>query len=218
MRSVAMRSAGITVRDLFGGLIGGVALGALADELGKPLPMILRRSISVVVAATALLYVGRWWGRDMARLAGRTDAGVISRQTSFGFAPIVIVLALGLAAAEPIAVARAAGLGAGIHIAYGILFVSATFLATTIGAFALLRGLSNTASASRLAPIAGLAAAAAFLTIAFLMDRAGWRVGAPNAGRRATMVVVTLTSISVASAVAGATIGTMLSRFAPDSR
>jgi hypothetical protein len=40
----------------------------------------------------------------------------------------------------------------------------------------------------------------------------GWRVGAPNAGRRATMLVVTALSASAAAIAAGGAIGARLGR------
>jgi hypothetical protein len=64
----------------------------------------------------------------------------------------------------------------------------------------------------RLAIPAGLAAAAAFLAVDLVMDALGWRVGAPDAGRRATMVVVTAIGLLAAATSAGGAIGAMLPR------
>jgi hypothetical protein len=68
-----------------------------------------------------------------------------------------------------------------------------------VGALALGTGLYRAAFGLRLAIPAGLAAAAAFLAVDLLMDAVGWRVGAPDAGRRATMVVVTAIGLLAAA-------------------
>jgi hypothetical protein len=64
----------------------------------------------------------------------------------------------------------------------------------------------------RLAANAGAAALLTFLAVDLLMYALGWRVGAPNAGRRATMLVVTALSASAAAIAAGGAIGARLSR------
>jgi len=62
----------------------------------------------------------------------------------------------------------------------------------------------------RLSARAALAAVIAFLAVDVLMYALGWRVGAPNAAKRATMLVVTMLSASAAAIAAGAAIGAML--------
>src|SRR5437762_31582 len=59
------RSAMFTVRDLAGGLIVGVALGAAIDGAGKAVPA-LARGLAIVVAGSVLIMSARMWGRDVA--------------------------------------------------------------------------------------------------------------------------------------------------------
>jgi hypothetical protein len=117
-----------------------------------------------------------------------------------------------LAGLEPMVVRRGARSGLDIRVVYALLFVPATLLIAGIGAFALGFGLYRAAFGMRLAIAAGGAAAAAFLTVDLLMDAFGWRVGAPDAGRRATMVVVTALGLVAAAIGAGGAIGALLPR------
>ncbi len=68
--------------------------------------------------------------------------------------------------------------------------------------FAIGVALGDIALALRLAAWTGLAAAAAFFVGDILMDLAGWRVGAPGAAERATMLTVMMVG-NLAAAVAG---------------
>ncbi|MFQ5890957.1 MAG: hypothetical protein ACE5JR_13075 [Gemmatimonadota bacterium] len=89
-----------------------------------------------------------------------------------------------------------------IHVVFTILFVPAAFFVAGVTALAVGVALKDWARAGRLAVCTGLAAAAAFLAVDVLMDLAGWRVGAPGAASRATMLTVTLAG-SLAGALAG---------------
>ena len=64
----------------------------------------------------------------------------------------------------------------------------------------------------RFAIVVGICAALAFLIVDLSMDAIGWRVGAPDAGRRATMLVVTLLSVIAAALSAGGAIGWIMQR------
>lgn len=211
-RAFVFRAGAITARDIVGGLLAGVAFAGLLDALGQPLPMLLRRGLSIMVAAAAMILVGRTWGRDMGRLAGLSDVESVGRGTAIAFGLAVTIIALALAAVEPAAIARGAQSGIGIHVVYTLLFVPATFLIAGVGAFALGRGTHGPVFGLRLAIVAGVTAAAAFLAVDLLMDAVGWRVGGPNAARRATMVTVTALGMCAAGIVAGAAIGAMLSQ------
>ncbi len=210
-RPLIVRSAMFTVRDLIGGLVVAVAAGAVIDQFGKPLP-ILFRGIAIIVSGTLLFLGVRMWGRDIARIATGADPSSAGRATAIVVAPAIVIVALMLSAVEPTMVQRGASAGLGIHVVYRLLFVPATLLIAAVGSFALGRALYGSLFGARLAVGAGLAAAVAFLAINLVMDSLGWRVGAPAAGRRATMVVVTTLGISIAALAAGGVIGAMLPR------
>jgi hypothetical protein len=206
--SVVVRAAGITARDLIGGLVLGVALGIVADRL--PLPVVPRRGLAGVVTLSITLLSGGIWGHDMARLAGRSVLQSIARSTALSFGLAIISVGVVLSLAEPSAVERATSAGLSIHAVYTMLFVPATALVAAIGGFALGRALEGGRFGMRLGTAAGLAALMAFLAVDLLMYALGWRVGAPNAARRATMLVVTAVSASAAAVAAGAALGAVL--------
>jgi hypothetical protein len=206
--SVVVPAAAITARDLIGGLILAVGLGALAD--GLPLPIVLRRVIDGVVALSVTVWAGRAWGRDMAGLVGDSDRRRTGKLTALSVGPAIIAAGALLALVEPSVVGRATRAGFEIHAAYSVLFVPVTGIVAAIGGFALGYGLQDRRLGLRLASAAGLAALVAFLAVDLVMYALGWRVGAPNAARRATMLVVTLLSASAAAVAAGAAIGASL--------
>jgi hypothetical protein len=206
--SLVLPAAAITARDLIGGLVVGVALGALVDAL--PLPLVPRRALAGVATLSMTLFAGGIWGRDMARLAGSTVLESAARWTAVSFGPAILLVGALLAVAEPVVVERATRAGLQIHSAYTLLFVPATAFVAAIGGFALGRSLGGSRFGMRLSARAALAAVIAFLAVDLLMYALGWRVGAPNAAKRATMLVVTMLSASAAAIAAGAAIGAML--------
>ncbi len=201
-------AAWITARDLVGGLILGIATGTAVDELGKLLPLPLRRSFSALAALGIIGVAGALWARHMAHVAGAPPPSrrrEIVTAVSFG-AAIVAVGGL-LAAIEPAMVARGGESGLQIHVVYSLLFVPATFIVATVGALALGSMIGAQGVEARFAIVTGVCAALAFLVVDLSMDAIGWRVGAPDAGRRATMLVVTFVSMTAAALSAGGAIG-----------
>ena len=189
-----------------------VALGSLADAL--PLPLVARRVFDGVVALCVTLLAGKLWGRDMATLAHVPTPHATARLTALSVGPAILAAGAILAAIEPAAVARATQAGYSIHFVYSVLFVPVAGIVAAVGAFALGVGLNGRALALRLAANAGAAALLTFLAVDLLMYALGWRVGAPNAARRATMLVVTALSASAAAVAAGGAIGARLGRSA----
>jgi hypothetical protein len=207
-RSLIAPASGITVRDLLGGLIVGVGIGALVDTL--PIPLIPRRGLAGA-ATLAATFIAAWmWGRDMTRLAEGVETRVVGRWTALAFGPAIIGVGALLAAIEPTVVQRGARAGLAVHGVYTLLFVPATAFVSAVGSFALGRGLIDARFGLRLAGVAASAAATAFLAVDLVMYAFGWRVGSPNAARRATMLVVTALGALAAAAAAGAAIGALL--------
>jgi hypothetical protein len=203
-------AAAITARDLIGGLVIAVALGSLTDKL--PLPLVPRRVLDGVVALSITFLAARTWGRDMATLAKAPEPHVTGKLTALSVGPAIIAAGAVLAAVEPSVVERATRAGYSVHFVHAMLFVPVTGIVAAIGAFALGVGLVGRRFGVRLAANAGLAALLTFLAVDLLMYALGWRVGAPNAARRATMLVVTVLGASAAAIAAGAAIGAILQR------
>jgi hypothetical protein len=211
-RSQVIRAAWITARDLVGGLLVGIALGGALNEVAKSLPVPMRRGISALAAVSVLAFAGGLWGRHMARLAGAANARRAAWTAGLAFGPSTVLVGLSLAALEPVLVPRGAGVGLAIHVVYTMLFAPATLVVAAAGGFALGLGIRGLRLGASLAARAGLSAALAFLVVDVLMDTLGWRVGGPDAGRRATMLVVTALGATGAALAAGTTIGHRLLR------
>jgi hypothetical protein len=208
---LALRIAGVTARDLIGGLVIGFAVGSLVEGMASPLPILLRRTLAALAAATVASIAGRIWARHVAQLVGAFVPHHLTR-TGVTLGATTVLIALGLAALEPGLIAGAAARQISVHVVYTVAFVPATALIAAIGAFALGLALQGSRLGVRLSLVAGLSAAVAFLLSALTMDTLGWRVGAPRAAERATMLVVTVVGATAAAILAGAAIGYVLAR------
>ena len=195
-----------------GGLLVGIGLGAALNEVATFLPLLPRRALSALAAASVLAVAGGWWGRHMARLAGVVDERQMGRAAGLALGPSVVLIGLALAALEPGLVAGGANVGLPIHVVFTLLFVPAALAIAAVGGFALGFGVRDFRLGGSLAVRAGLSAALAFLIIDLLMDGLGWRVGGPDAARRATMLVVTALGATGAALAAGSAIGHRLLR------
>jgi len=192
---------------LMDNLILRINIGTSIDTLAHPLLEMAGRVLAGV-GALAIVYAAAFrWGRRTAQSSGAADAPRAGRLAALFFGLPVILAGAGLAALEPIAVERGGQLGLQIHAVYTVLFVSATLLVASAGSYGLGLGLRDRGLGARLALRAGPVAAGAFLLVAAIMYALGWQVGAPHAGERATMLVVTFLGLSAAALVAGTVIG-----------
>ena len=201
-------------------LLGGIALAfpllgavshaapALADRGG---PALFHLVLAVCAALGAAV-----WGRGLAA-PGRSRRATLAASAGYGLAAPLAVWSL--TAAETALLGRAlAGDALPMHLAFGALFPSATALVVllTVGAFGLGAGLGS--RALRLAGACALRAGLAFLLVVVAMDLIGFRVGAPGAEKRFTMVVVMLLGLVASTVAAGAALGRALAREAPAGR
>ncbi len=205
---------GATMTPLY--LIGSFFVGALLGDLVFfGLPGHLQDAAKVPLAALPTLLCvfagGALWGRGMARLARRSDVKRSMWAGALGYGPTVVLVGLALTVLENLFVEQRRGPDLPIHDVFTLLFVPAVFVVATVGALALGIGLQRGGLSVRLALGSGLAAGITFFLIDRLLDMLGWRVGAPGAAERATMVTVLLTGSAAASLAAGAVIGLLLS-------
>lgn len=207
---ILVRSALLTAGYLVGGMVAGVLLGRALDALPVPVP--LRRTLATAVALTAVIFAGAGWGRAVGRLAGSPEEKRLARAGALSFGPTVVFTGWALAVLEGAIVQRGWGPQLPIHIVFTLLFVPAAFLVAAVGGLGLGLALRSRRLAGKVALGAGCAAAAAFLLVDLLMDSIGWRVGAPGAAQRATMLTVTTLGSLAAALAAGAVIGTVVSR------
>ena len=207
----ALLGALFTVLTLFGGMLAGVAIGLVFQNLpGHSLPSALSITLGVIPAILGLVAGGAAWGvAMMGRLARAKDLRRMALAGSLGFAPVTILLAIGLLTLEPIAVEKF-GAQLPIHRVFTLFFVPAAFIIAGVSAFAMGRGLNDRALAVMLLWRVGLAAALAFLAVNLAMEAAGWIVGAPGAAERATMLVVMFVGNLGAALAGGAVMGSTL--------
>lgn len=211
--SPALAGAGITALYLLGGIAGGLAVSLPISAIPTPgHPHLARNTLSGIVLLVVVFLASRAWGKAMGRRAGCTDLARPTRVAGFVFAPVMMAAALVLGLLEPVFVRAGATRGLPIHVVFGILFVSATFLVAGVTAAAMSAATGRGARAITVGLTVGSAAALAFLMVALGMDTLGWRVGAPRAAERATMLVVTLLGCLAAALAGGAALGRVLAR------
>ncbi len=210
-RAMVMRSAIITPLYLIGSFFIGALLGGLVFN---GLPGHFQDATKVSLAAFPALFCviagGALWGRAMARLVQNGSAKRPMWAGALGYGPAVVLAAIALTVLENLIVEQQRGPQLPIHVVFTFLFVPAVFLVATIGAFVQSVALGRKSAAARIALGSGLAAGAVFLLVDLVMDAVGYRVGAPGAAERATMVTVLLTGSIAASFAAGAMMGLIL--------
>lgn len=205
-----LRGAVLTVLTLFGGLLIGLVLGDLVFHVlpGHSLenPSLAHMAIAALPALAGFLAGGAAWGVSMGRMASAPDTRRMALAGMLGFAPITIVLAIGLSFVETLA-------GTGflarlpIHRLFTILFVPAAFLIAGVSAWAIGKGLRVPKLARSLFWQVGLAASSTFLLVNLGLESLGWVVGGPGAAERATMVTVLTLGNICAALVGGAVLG-----------
>lgn len=201
----AVRGALLTIVTLFGGLLLGLVTGDLVfkvlpgHSLQNPDPVHV--AIAALPALTGFLAGGAAWGAAMGRMAEIAETRRMAYAGMLGFAPITIVLAVGLSFIETLVETNFLAL-IPIHRLFTLLFVPAAFLIAGTASWAIGRGLREPRLAATLFWQVGFAAAGAFLAANLAMEAAGWVVGAPGAAQRATMVTV-LAAGNLSAALSG---------------
>jgi hypothetical protein len=213
-RRIAVRSGLLTVLYLVGGLMVGVLTGSLVHfRLPEGMAEATRIALAALPALAGTVAGGALWGHAMAQISGAGETKRMTWAGGLGFGPAVILTALVLTFLEVVIVERSGGPALPIHIVFTILFVPAAFFIAGVGSSALGIALKDWRLAIKLALGGGLAAALAFLGVNLLMDALGWRVGAPGAAERATMVTVLMAGNLAAALAGGAVVGVLLSRY-----
>jgi hypothetical protein len=129
---------------------------------------------------------------------------------ALGYAPTVLLVGMALTVLENLIVEQRRGPELPIHVVFTLLFAPAALVVASVGALALGVALKRRGLALRLALGSGLVAGLTFLVVDLLMDALGYRVGAPGAAERSTMITVMLTSNIAASLAAGGVIGLII--------
>ncbi len=206
----ALYGAGITILALFGGLALGVLVGNLVFN-SLPGHSVMNPSswhvfLAALPAVAGFIAGSALWGVWMGRAARSHETKRMALAGVLGFAPITLIVGLGLQVLEPIAVEQ---LGAifPIHRLFTFFFVPSAFLIAGVSSYAIGIGLREPILARQLFWQVGLAAALGFLVVNVVMELAGWQVGAPGADERATMVTVLAVGDFAAAICGGAVLG-----------
>jgi hypothetical protein len=203
----AILSAALTVLALVGGLMASFMVGSVTSQaLQGRVSSSLTYTLAALVSSASMVGAGALWGVGMARLARVPAARRAAWASSLGFVPITALLAVGLAAAEPI-VFRA---NLPVHRLFTMLFVPSAGLIAGTSSLALGWALGWGRAAPALALRVGFTAALAFLVVDFGMEALGWQVGGPGAAERATMLTVLFAGNLGAALAGGAMLGMTL--------
>jgi len=205
----AILGAVLTALALVGGLIFSFRVGSLTSEaLEGRVPSQYIIPLAAIVSSLVMLSASALWGLGMARLARIPASWRVALATIMGFVPTTILVAFGLAAAEPLVF----GGNLPVHRLFTLLFVPSAGLIAATSSLALGWALGWGRAAPGLALRVGLTAALAFLAVNLGMEALGWQVGGPGAAERATMLMVLFVSNLGAALAGGAMLGRTLAQ------
>lgn len=212
-RAVVVRSAVFAPLYLIGSFFVGMLI-ASAIFVGLPghVQDSTKTAVAIIPGLGSLFAGGALWGRAMARLIGAPNERRSMLVGALGYGTAVLLAVLTLTQLEQLFVEQRRLPDLPIHVIFTLLFVPAASIVAATGALALGVALRGRSSLAPLTLGSGLAAGMAFLVWDLFMDAIGYRVGAPGAAERATMLTVMFTGNAVASLAAGAVIGLVLSR------
>jgi hypothetical protein len=213
--SLALRGALLTVATLGGGLVlafpvtGGVTTAV--TRAGLPLGPWIFLGILLLCGGGA----GALWAAGLGALLGteRLRRTAIAGAIGFGASSALAVRALTTIETRLLAQAQTGDVTP-MHVAFIVTFPGAAVLVVLLSVAALGLGLGLRGRALAVALASGLVAGTAFLVVALLFDAAGWRVGAPGAEARFTMVVVMAVGALVTLLAGGAASAALLGRAA----
>ena len=206
------RAAGLSLLHLVGALVLVFPLVGAATAAAAWAGIAVGPSLLHGVALAVCAAAGARWARALGRpLAPAVPAARLALGGALGYGLGAPAALAGLAAAEGTLLERAQGGGAvPMHWAFAALFtlaIGGVVLSAAAGlAVALGAGRRGVGAAARAAAAGALAFAA--VTLAF--DLAGWRVGAPGAEARFTMLVVLGAGLATATLAGGAALGAAL--------
>lgn len=214
LNRLSARGAAYTALSLVAGMLLGVLVGSVVFEtLPGHMGELTRSLLAALPALAGLVAGGALWGHLMGTLTGgASPARRVAWAGALSFGPAVIVLGLGLNALEIALVERGLGPDLPIHILFTLLFVPAAFLAAGVSALSLGAAVRGWRFGARLGLETGAVAGGAFLVLNLVMDALGWRVGAPGAAERYTMVTVLMVGSLGAALAGGAVLGGALIR------
>ncbi|MGH2607332.1 MAG: hypothetical protein ACRDG5_12140 [Anaerolineales bacterium] len=210
MTRVLIQSALATSGSLMGGMLLGFIAGSAVHGIPFHMPEQTRVVVASLPALAGVLGGGALWGMLLARIFASPAPRRMAAAGALFFGPTVLVTAILLSALEVAVVEGDGGPSLPVHIIFTLLFVPATFVVTSIASAAMLVAAGRGRMALRSALSCGLAGAGAFLGANLILDLLGWRVGAPGAAEKATMLTVLSLGSLAASFAGGGVLGVFL--------
>jgi hypothetical protein len=211
---VAIRCGLVSGLILVGGMLAGLLAGFAVNGLPMHVPEQTKNLLSALPVLAIITAAGAGWGLAMARLTGIAESRRMTWAGALCFSPSILAAGIALSLLEVAIVERGGGSDLPVHQVFSLLFVPATFCVAGIGGLAMGLAAKDWALAFKLFLASGFAGGLAFLAVNLVMDALGWRVGAPGAAERATMLTVTMAGSLAAAVVGGAVIGVLLGRYA----
>jgi hypothetical protein len=213
LRRRTILSALATAACLFGGMLVALSIAIAVSNLPMHAPNQTLNLISVILLIGMLFAAGAAWGSAMAKIHSSINMRRMTYAGALSFAPAIVLAGLALSVLERVIVEGGEGPDLPVHQVFTLLFVPAAFSVAATGGLALGLAERNLRLGIQLAAGGGLSAALAFLLIDLLMDSFGYRVGAPGAAERATMLTVMMAGNLAAALAGGGTLGYQLSRY-----
>lgn len=195
---------------LIGGMLLGGVLGAIVNErLPGHQTDVVNIILSAIPAFGGVIAGGAAWGWAISRITLAGNGTRMAWAGAIGFGPTAILAALALTFFENLIVEQHQGPQLPIHNVFTMLFVPAAMIVAGIGGLAIGIG-ARLKQPTGLAIMSALGGGIAFLAVNLLMDTLGWRVGAPGAAERATMLTTFFNGSFAAAVVGGGVIVVML--------
>ncbi|MBI3158138.1 MAG: hypothetical protein HYZ26_00885 [Chloroflexi bacterium] len=214
MKSTTVRS-GLTGFWLLGSIVL-MSLFAGAAQLLGPLGQNAELAAQVLLFGLAFGLPAARWGSALARLHNLESPRRYGWAAALAYGITIGVCVVYLNHVEATIQILLMRSNLEIHQLYTLLFVGVTAVSALVTGLALGAAARDARLALRLGLWGGLGAGAAFLLVVLLMDFGlGYRVGAPGAEQRATMITVTLVGMVAAAFFGSAALGRVLSRRTP---
>ena len=196
----------LTAVILIPGTILGIAAGGLANQtLPGNATDPIKLTLTVLSAFASMFVGGAVWGWSISRVTKAAAGRPMAVAGGIGFALSTLVVVLTLGFLEDLVVQQQRGPQLPIHNVFTLLFVPAAAIITGASGAALGFGMRDRALAGRLAWMCAIGGGCAFLVVNLTLDGLGWRVGAPGAAARATMLTTAVLG-NVAAALAGGSV------------
>jgi hypothetical protein len=208
----SLQSGLLTALTLAGGLAAAFLLGNLLFEsFNVHMSGLSSGLIAFPVFLVCLIGGGALWGYAMAKIL-KVEGKKLVRPAALAYGGTVILVGILLELAFGLVSLLTAQISLPIHIAFTVVFVTAAGLIAGLLSGRMAGWLGREEIKRQVGQASGLGAALGFLAVNMVMLALGWKVGAPGAAERFTMITVMLSSNFGAALVGGSVLGWILQK------